>query len=217
LKLVLPVIEPRRFESRDFIAGDPALDFVNTLTGRDGSPRDWLESYAGLLDWAARARLLPTKLLRELARKAASDPAAAAKALARAKDLREAMFSVMSGIASGNAPPKDALDLVREHWSAGVRGHALRFAAGRVSVELDAAAADLDLVAKVAAYRLVEHVLPRPAARIRLCQGPNCSWLFIDTSKAGRRRWCDMAVCGNAAKSRRFQARRHPASRALSR
>jgi predicted RNA-binding Zn ribbon-like protein len=182
VKVVLPVIEPHRFEARDLIAGDPALDFVNTLTGRDASPRDWLQSYAGLLDWAARARLLPPKLLRELARKTASDPAAAAKALARAKALREAMFSVMAGIASGNAPPKDALELVREHWSAGVRCHALRFGAGRVSVELDAAATDLDLIAAVAAYRLVEHVLPRPAERIRLCQGPNCSWLFIDTS-----------------------------------
>jgi predicted RNA-binding Zn ribbon-like protein len=217
VKVVLPVTDPHRFEARDFIAGDPALDFVNTLTGRDESPRDWLESYAGLLAWAVQARLLPPKFLRDLAREADNAPAAAAKALARAKALREAMFSVMSGVASGRAPPNDALELVREHWSAGVRCHALRFGAGRVSVELDAAATDLDLIAAVAAYRLVEHVLPRPAERIRLCQGPNCSWLFIDTSKAGRRRWCDMAVCGNAAKSRRFQARRLPASRTPSR
>ena len=33
------------------------------------------------------------------------------------------------------------------------------------------------------------------------------AWLFLDTSKAGRRRWCDMADCGNAAKSRRHYAR----------
>ncbi|MGB6792588.1 MAG: CGNR zinc finger domain-containing protein [Pseudolabrys sp.] len=57
------------------------------------------------------------------------------------------------------------------------------------------------------AHRMVEHVLPLPMDRLRICQGPNCSWLFIDRSKAGRRRWCDMAVCGNAAKSRRFYAR----------
>jgi Conserved protein containing a Zn-ribbon-like motif, possibly RNA-binding len=49
--------------------------------------------------------------------------------------------------------------------------------------------------------------LPLPMDRLRICQGPNCSWLFIDRSKAGRRRWCDMAVCGNTAKSRRFYAR----------
>jgi len=43
----------------DFIGGDAALDFVNTVTGRDETPRDWLDSYARLLEWAGRAKLLP--------------------------------------------------------------------------------------------------------------------------------------------------------------
>jgi predicted RNA-binding Zn ribbon-like protein len=217
VKVSLPVTEPHRFEARDFIGGDPALDFINTVTGRDGSPRDWLDSYSNLLDWAGRAQLLPQKVLRQLARKTEAEPAAAAKALARAKALREALFALVAGMASGAAPPKDALQLVHDRWSAAVRAHELRFAAGRVSVELDVDSIDLDLVAAMAAYRLVEFVLPRPAERLRICQGQNCSWLFIDTSKAGRRRWCDMAVCGNAAKSRRFQARRLRASRNPSR
>ena len=45
----------------DFIGGDAALDFVNTVTGRDETPRDWLDSYARLLEWAGRAKLLPPK------------------------------------------------------------------------------------------------------------------------------------------------------------
>jgi predicted RNA-binding Zn ribbon-like protein len=49
-------------------------------------------------------------------------------------------------------------------------------------------------------------VLTSPIERLRICGGPNCSWLFIDSSKAGRRRWCDMAVCGNFAKSQRFHS-----------
>ncbi len=207
MKQALPVIEPHRFEARDFIGGDAALDFINTVTGRDESPRDWLDSYTGLLDWAAQARLLSPKRLRDLAKMAQSEPAAAAKALARAKALREAMFAVVASIASGNAPSKDALVLVREHWIEGAKAHALRFDRGRVAVELDGAAQGLDLIASAVAWRLVEFVLPRPIERLRICQGPNCSWLFIDSSKAGRRRWCDMAVCGNAAKARRFYER----------
>jgi predicted RNA-binding Zn ribbon-like protein len=57
------------------------------------------------------------------------------------------------------------------------------------------------------AWRFVGQVLPHPPKKLKLCDGPNCSWLFLDTSKAGRRRWCDMADCGNAAKSRRHYAR----------
>ena len=39
--------------------------------------------------------------------------------------------------------------------------------------------------------------------RVRRCANDACLWLFIDESKAGTRRWCDMSSCGNRAKSRR--------------
>jgi len=208
MKSNLPVtIESHRFVPRDFIGGDAALDFVNTVTGRDQSPRDWLDSYPRLLEWAALVRLLPENILRALARKAKSEPASAAAALARAKVFREALFALITGIVSGGVPPKAMLALLRERWIAGINAHELRFDDGRVVAELCNDAGNFDLIASMIAYRMVEHVLPLPKDRLRICQGPNCSWLFIDSSKAGRRRWCDMAVCGNAAKSRRFYAR----------
>jgi predicted RNA-binding Zn ribbon-like protein len=43
--------------------------------------------------------------------------------------------------------------------------------------------------------------------KLKLCALPTCGWLFVDVSRNGRRRWCDMSVCGNLAKARRFQAR----------
>ena len=102
-------IESHEFAARDFIGGDAALDFVNTVTGRDQEPRDWLDSYARLLEWATLARLLPEKNLRALTKKMHSEPAAAARALTRAKELREELFALVSAVASGNAPPKSAL------------------------------------------------------------------------------------------------------------
>jgi hypothetical protein len=62
--LVVFAIESHPFAARDFIGGDAALDFVNTVTGRDKQPRDWLDGYARLLEWAALVRLLPEKNLR---------------------------------------------------------------------------------------------------------------------------------------------------------
>ena len=208
MKSNLPVkIESHRFAARDFIGGDAALDFINTVTGRDQSPRDWLDCYTRLLEWAALVDLLPAKILRALARKAQKKPAAAATALGRAKKLRELLFALVTGIVSGNAPPKAALSFLRENWVAGINAHQLRFNDRRVVAELRKDAVDFDLIASMVAYRMVEHVLPLPKDRLRICHGPNCSWLFIDRSKAGRRRWCDMSVCGNAAKSRRFYTR----------
>src|SRR5213082_3214051 len=62
MKSYLPVkIESRRFSKGDLVGGDAALDFINTVTGRDQSPRDWLDSYTRLLEWAAPGASLTGK------------------------------------------------------------------------------------------------------------------------------------------------------------
>ena len=199
-------VESHIFSARDFIGGDPALDFVNTVTGRDQSPRDWLDSYARLIDWAAMAGLFPRDVLQLLAKEARRKPAEAMRALVRAKIQREQLFALLTNTIRGEAPSDDALVLLRKHWLAGVNSIELRFVGGRI-VKQFRGKIDFDSIAKMIAYRVVEDVLTSPMDRLRMCQGTNCSWLFIDSSKAGRRRWCDMAVCGNAAKSRRFYKR----------
>jgi len=42
---------------------------------------------------------------------------------------------------------------------------------------------------------------------VRRCANERCLWLFLDQSKGGTRRWCDMASCGNRAKARRHYLR----------
>lgn len=207
MKSVSPVILTHDFVARDFVGGDAALDFVNTVAGRDQAPRDWLDGYPRLLEWAEKSGLLRPQVLASLATLAEADPAAASHALARAKELREGLFAIATRLIAGRAPPPDAMALLNRHWRAGVAAHELRYEEGEVRLELRAAAMDLDVIASLIAYRFSEAVLPQPRERLRICAGENCAWLFLDRSKAGRRRWCDMAVCGNTAKSRRFQAR----------
>jgi predicted RNA-binding Zn ribbon-like protein len=48
-------------------------------------------------------------------------------------------------------------------------------------------------------------------ARVRRCSDPRCPRVFLDVTKNGCRRWCDMATCGNRAKAARATgARAHP-------
>jgi putative stress-induced transcription regulator len=68
-------IESHEFAARDFLGGDAALDFINTVSGRHQSPRDWLDSYARLFEWATRVRLLPERNLRVLTKNMHSEPA----------------------------------------------------------------------------------------------------------------------------------------------
>jgi predicted RNA-binding Zn ribbon-like protein len=46
------------------------------------------------------------------------------------------------------------------------------------------------------------------AGKVRQCEDDRgCGWLFVDESRAQRRRWCSMGDCGNRAKARRHYRR----------
>ena len=49
--------------------------------------------------------------------------------------------------------------------------------------------------------------LTRPRGRIGRCDDRDCGWVFVDTSRAGSRRWCSSDDCGNRHRVRRHQAR----------
>ena len=48
-------------------------------------------------------------------------------------------------------------------------------------------------------------VSPR-LGRIRACAASDCGWWFVDDTKNRSRRWCDMKICGNREKIRRFRS-----------
>ena len=44
-------------------------------------------------------------------------------------------------------------------------------------------------------------------SRIKACRADDCRWAYVDHSRNHSRQWCDMAVCGNRAKARRYRTR----------
>jgi predicted RNA-binding Zn ribbon-like protein len=43
--------------------------------------------------------------------------------------------------------------------------------------------------------------------RLKACRADDCQWAFIDTARNRSRQWCDMTVCGNREKARRYRSR----------
>jgi predicted RNA-binding Zn ribbon-like protein len=196
--------------------GDAALDFANTISRREepAESREDLSHYGRLVSWAQQASLLPDKDAATLRADAADRPRAAVAALRRAVALRESIFSIFSTIARGDRPPAEALSV----FNAALPGAlaSLRVAAERGGFGWRFAHPDGDLapmlapVARAAANLLTSTDL----ARVRECGSDTCSWLFLDQSKNGSRRWCDMKVCGNRAKARRHYQRERKSARA---
>ena len=125
--------------------------------------------------------------------------------LAAAHDLRRATHASFAALARGAAPPRAALQLLTDtHAAAAAAAHLARRDGAWA---LDWPAGDprrVRFAVSVDAIALVGD--PQRLARLRLCPGRDCGWLFLDAS--GRRRWCSMTTCGSREKMRRMYERR---------
>ncbi|QWF18792.1 CGNR zinc finger domain-containing protein [Lysobacter capsici] len=200
-------LESHAFKPADLVGGDPALDLVNTVTARDTQPRDWLDDYAGLLRWARQGEAFARGDLTALDALAAESPAKAAAALARCKSLREALCEALYALAHGRQPDDATLDSLDQARLSASRAARLISRDSRLQTQWSVERSGLDLIAHVITAYAIELLKDARLDRLRVCDGNDCGWVFIDTSKNGRRRWCDMATCGNVAKARRFQQR----------
>lgn len=189
------------------LGGRPALDFANTIDPRVGNLRvDYLMTYLDLIDWAARARVFSLKTADRLKRNAGRNPAAAARALAQARQLREAIYRIFSAITSHREPNAADLRVIEDGYRDALRHARLQRHARSFHWHL---AEDLELVRRAIARDAMLLLESNLIERVKLCPGSDdCGWLFLDASKNGSRRWCSMDGCGNRVKVRRHLARR---------
>lgn len=128
--------------------------------------------------------------------------------------LRELLHRVFSARAAGEAVPEADLAALNAALE-GAPSRATLAAAGegyawltRLGQHMSGAAVLLAPVLWSAADLLAQSGWEQGArARVRACANPECRWMFIDASRNGSRRWCDMAACGNRAKAQRHYLR----------
>jgi len=198
----------RRRVGFQLIAGNMAVDLANMLDHRpSGRPKELLPTYADLAAWSEQAGAVSRALAARLRRQAARRPAEARRALAAVRSIREVLYALFSAAARGEATPAGPLAALNARLgralarSCLVPGHhGLQWGWNREH-SLDAM---LPPVLRAAGDLLIG----APAGALRECASERCRWLFVDESPSQRRRWCDMAVCGNRAKVKRHYARR---------
>jgi len=172
------------------VGGNLALDFANTVSWRATDRQtDHIAAVDGLLRWAADNGLI------------AGDADFSTDALATAHALRAAIRSVMEAAVAREERPHEAaviLNVFKECLGAA------HFEAIPARILFDASAAEILGPIALAAVDLLRSDM---LARVKMCPQDDCHWLFLDTSKNGSRRWCDMATCGNRAKAAHFRKR----------
>jgi predicted RNA-binding Zn ribbon-like protein len=194
---------PPRFE---LIADNVALDFVNTLDNRNTNPKELIESYNDLIRFAEDSGVLQHGLVDKLIERSYIAVDRAQDVLIRAREMREAMHEVFRAILQKKPVPPAAL--ARVNADAQSAAAHMSVVQGKTGFEWrydDFGSLDVVMwpIARAAVDLLASDGLPY----VRSCSAKSCDWFFLDTSKNHHRRWCDMKVCGNRAKVRRFYAR----------
>jgi predicted RNA-binding Zn ribbon-like protein len=202
-----------------FIGGRVCLDFVNTVGGRVSGQRakrsrdygnsvlrDKLQDYQDLLAWSQLAALSTRHEVRRLGRVAERHPKQAVRTLARAVRLREALYRIFKSTLEGWRPDENDVDLLRQELSiAKARERLVRCGAAGFVWTWDHSEDALDAVLWRVSQSAADLLTSADLARLRQCDGDECGWMFLDTSRNRTRRWCDMKDCGNRAKMRRFR------------
>lgn len=189
-----PYVEPVELRFR-FDTGRPCLDFVITVGERWRRSFERLRSREDIARWLVEAGL------------AHAAPRVTAADLANARDLREAIFRVARAAMDGT-PAFGADVRAINAWASrpDLPPRFDRIGGGVARTGPSTVNAALATLARDAA-----DLFGGPyAARVRECEAPDCSSLFLDTSRARRRRWCSMAACGNRQKVAAYRRRRTP-------
>jgi predicted RNA-binding Zn ribbon-like protein len=195
-----------RAGSLPLVGGEICLDFCNTTSGRlSPEPVEHLEAYADVLRWAAHAGVLSRNTADRIAR--AAGEAEAARLLRRALGVRETIHGVLAPIATGTRPDPARL---RAFNALVARAHAgaelAEGADGRLVWRYPAAESRPDGLLAPLVRSAAVVATERDPARLKMCPGRGCGWLFYDATKNASRVWCEMQVCGNRAKARaRYQ------------
>ena len=177
-----------------FLAGRACLDLTATVGERRRRQAERLRTPQDLASWLVAAGL------------ADDPPAASRQDVARARTLREAIYETIRRRMAGRPAGQGDLAIIN-NWAGRPPPRAwLEADGGQLRARHDASTV-AGLLASLA--RDAVDLLGSPLAhRIRECAAEDCALLFLDTSRAGRRRWCSMAACGARDKMAAYRARR---------
>ena len=192
------------------IGGHLALDFVNTVEWRgSGAQPNYLADYKRLAHWCARVGLISPSQHADVLDQAKQHPITAARIWREAMELRECLNHIVRALANFESPANPAIAAFNKTLRQAFHNRRLL---PSESGEMRWSWSPTDPGLKVSLWEIALSAAELTTdtgdrRRIKICANGPCDWMFLDTSRSGRRRWCRMAVCGNTSKVRRFRER----------
>lgn len=198
---------PLPFQQGHLASLQDGLDFINTLELDRSQVTDELVSADAALDWLVRHDLMHRESRDHLLRQFVDAPKDSARILTKMKRVRAAMREIVDASVEGRGP--DATDL--KELNRALRTHyvyELVPSGDGISLDHRHQGDPVDGAMARLAESIARELIQGHPERLRICENDQCRYVFADTSRTGRRKWCDMSTCGNRAKVARHRARR---------
>ena len=187
-------------ESISLDGGTPSLNLINTIHDRTKDVlSDYLQRPSDLTAWAMKAGAGDPSSIRAIESRLKLNAREGTAALRRTRELRELLYRMFYAITQNQKISQRDLTEFNTNVRNVESNVVLKHQQGRYvelwSFDDGDIRSILAPIIKDAHRLLLSDKLPR----IKRC--PNCGWLFLDTTKNGKRRWCSMKNCGSNVKA----------------
>lgn len=190
------------------IRDDLCLAYANTLSWRGSAvATEKLYGLPDLLGWLETGANVAGPALQEIKSWFRDHPKKAGAVFAEAIHLREAMFRIFEALATGAAVRDADFAALKAALAEAPTRRQLVRADGRYAWRLETLRPSASNLLTPVLWSAGDLMLNAERRRIRQCANEKCLWLFLDESKSGTRRWCDMTSCGNRAKAQRHYSK----------
>jgi predicted RNA-binding Zn ribbon-like protein len=202
-------LPPSRAATLALVGCALAFDFANTCSGRGGLRRvEHLRCADDVVVWAHHAKILAHERVDALRRRLRRDPALGRQLLRRTLELREVVYGIGLALSARAPLRRRAVDRLGHIHARCLACAQLTPVRGVYGWTWESARWPVAAILGPIALSVVALLSQTDLSRVKQCPGRDCGWLFVDRTKNGARRWCEMEVCGNRAKQRRLRARK---------
>jgi predicted RNA-binding Zn ribbon-like protein len=183
------------------------VEFANTLEYEREGAVDALPDIDSLLNWLRSHDLISERGRAVEAARLGREVRAAEQRLERFRFLRQLLHEIAERVDASGSPTAAQVRELNHILRHGLHYHQLRRDEGANQFEIAQIGDRLDQARAGIANSLAHYLADHSPDRLRICANPTCRWVFVDRSRTGQRRWCDMRTCGNQAKAARHRAR----------
>jgi len=199
-----------------FIAGDPSLDFLNSIGTPVDAVVEWLADGQDLMAWLEQADLVPCEAAATI--RANCFPGELDAVAAQARALRE-WFRAFVLAHRGHSLGPDSLHELAPLNRILERDDAYgAIVAGSGDATDRSATSGLewrtlrrwrtpDSLLLPIAHAMANFITSEDLSRVKSCEKSPCTLFFLDRTRGQARRWCSMTLCGNRAKQALYRAR----------